>query len=150
MPVAWGPPAMGSLGVGCGFSDSGEMPLGTIGVEENGRALVRERMRGACCRAVCRERARGAVVRDWRCVSDRAVARASLETEVRDMVRAGVGIGDGDRWIEKLDISCLLSYCDIAWRNTRNHCRHDCTFALELPHSSKCGAGPATPAYAVA
>jgi hypothetical protein len=47
MLAAFGAPAVGSLGVGCGFSDSGERPLEVIGVEENERMLGIERIRGA-------------------------------------------------------------------------------------------------------
>lgn len=47
MLAAFGAPAVGSLGVGCGFSDSGERPLEVIGVEENERMLGFERIRGA-------------------------------------------------------------------------------------------------------
>lgn len=47
MGATFGAPAVGSLGVGCGFSDSGERPLEEIGVEKNVRMLGTDSVRGA-------------------------------------------------------------------------------------------------------
>lgn len=67
-PAAWGAPAVGSFGVGCGFSDSGESPLEEIGVDEKGRVLERERSRGTC-RPVGRDNRRIGAVAEVRCCS---------------------------------------------------------------------------------
>jgi hypothetical protein len=83
MPASFGAPEDGSFGVGCGFSDSGESPLGVLRVEENVRAVGIERTRGACEEAWRMER-RGAVTK-VRCLSDWVAARASRENEVLDM-----------------------------------------------------------------
>lgn len=86
MPASFGAPEDGSFGVGCGFSDSGESPLGVIGVEENVRKLGIERAHGACEKVWWMER-REAVTK-VRGLSDWVAARASRDNGVLDMAES--------------------------------------------------------------
>ena len=129
MLAALGAPDVGSVGVGCGFSDSGERPLGAFEVVENARILGIERIRGACCEVWRKVRSRGAEVR-VRCLSEWEAARASFGMDVRDMAMT-----EGRSELRFVSGWILLYYMVLLWIGRKANLSSVKHSILELPHN---------------